>query len=95
VSYTVYNTYDSLHYQVQYLHAVLNVQLAALVKQMNNVAAIATSFSNLAGGGQLLLTIQFSTLPPLLFSLWRYAALFASAASIAASIPTAGATHNG
>ena len=34
---------------------------------MNNVTAIATSFSNLTSGSQLPLTIQFGTLPPLLF----------------------------
>ena len=66
VSHAVYSTRDSLHYQAQHLHAALNVQLAALVKQMNNVAAIATSFSNLTSGGQRELTIQFGTLPPLL-----------------------------
>jgi Centromere DNA-binding protein complex CBF3 subunit, domain 2 len=63
VSHAVYNTRDSLHHQAQHLHAALNIQLAALVKQMNNVAAIATSFSNLTSGGQLPLTIPLGTLP--------------------------------
>ena len=51
VSHAVYNTRDSLHHQAQHLHAALNVQLSALIQQMNNVAAIATSFSNLTSGG--------------------------------------------
>ena len=59
VSHAIYNTRDSLHHQAQHLHAALNVQLSALVGQMNNVAAIATSFSSLTGGAQLPLTIQF------------------------------------
>ena len=64
VSHAVYNTRDSLHHRAQHLHAALNVQLSALIQQMNNVAAIATSFSNLTSGGQLPLTIQFGH-PPL------------------------------
>jgi hypothetical protein len=63
VSHAVYNTRDSLHQQALHLHAALNVQLSTLVRQMNNVAAIATSFSNLASGGQLPLTIQFGAPP--------------------------------
>lgn len=63
VSHAVYNTRDSLHHQAQHLHAALNVQLSALIQQMNNVAAIATSFSNLTSGGQLPLTIQFGHPP--------------------------------
>src|SRR5436190_6874646 len=51
VSHAVYNSRDSLYHQAQHLHAVLNIQLAALVKQINNVAAIATSFNNLTSGG--------------------------------------------
>ena len=57
VSHAVYNSRDSLHYQAQHLHAVLKVQLSALVAQINNVATIATSFSHLTSGGQLPLTI--------------------------------------
>jgi hypothetical protein len=63
VSHAVYNTRDSLHHQAQHLHAALHVQLSALIQQMNNVAAIATSFSNLTSGGQLPLTIQFGHHP--------------------------------
>ena len=63
VSHAVYNTRDSLHHQAQHLHAAMNVQLSALIQQMNNVAAIATSFSNLTSGGQLPLTIQFGHPP--------------------------------
>ena len=63
VSHAVYNTRDSLHHQAQHLHAALNVQLSALIRQMNSVAAIATSFSNLTSGGQLPVTIQFGHPP--------------------------------
>jgi len=63
VSHAVYNTCDSLHHQAQHLHAALNVQLSALARQMNNVAAMAASLSNLTSSGQLPLTIQFGNLP--------------------------------
>src|SRR5436190_17272514 len=63
VSHTVYNSSDSLHHQTQHLHAALQVQLSALARQLNNVAVIATLFSNLTSGGQLPLTIQFGKLP--------------------------------
>jgi hypothetical protein len=63
VSHAVYNSRDSLHHQAQHLHAALRVQLSALVAQVNNVAAIATSFSQLTSGGQLPLTIQFGHPP--------------------------------
>jgi hypothetical protein len=78
VSHAVYNARDSLHHQAQHLHAALNVQLSALVRQMNSVAAIATSFSNLTHGGQLPVTIQFGH-PP-------------SGASTAAAVDTRGAS---
>ena len=63
VNHAVYNSRDSLHHQAQHLHAALRVQLSALVAQVNNVAAIATSFSQLTSGGQLPLTIQFGHPP--------------------------------
>ena len=67
VSHAVYNSRDSLHHQAQHLHAALNVQISALMKQMNNVAAIAASFNSLTSGGQLPLTIQFGKPPLFLF----------------------------